>query len=467
MANPIVSVIIPAYNQADFVGQTIQSVLDQTFTDFELIVVNDASPDHTAQVVRQFDDPRLRYIEHEHNRGLPATRNTGMRVAQGELLALLDSDDLFHPEKLQLHLDFLDKHPEIGATYNARFELNYSSITIRELVQTPATVSLSQLVLGFPFTPSDLVLRRDWAFRVNLFNEELLFGSEDLDFPIRLALAGCNFADVGRALNYRRHHSFRIRKHLDRRLAEYLEVLRKSFADPRCPTEIQDHDYEAFRNRYLEVASYAIYQGETTLGQQCLREAVRLDPTIIKGHPCPLIIDFVFSSIADDNQDHCALIQTVLAQLPAEMEWLSEQYGWAVARGYLLKGTRAIIWGRLEDGRAHFARAAELEVEIDEIYLRNVTHQLLGYELEFGQEAADYSWQNLAACLKQLGGWSLVRRQQGNLFANRAYQNFKAGESEAARRNMVQALTNDPRYLTNRGVWSVLLRSIGSTARGD
>ncbi len=107
MYSPLISVIIPAYNQADFLGKAIQSVFDQTYSNFELIVVNDASSDHTSEVIKQFDDPRLKNIVHKKNRGLPGTRNTGIRAASGEIIALLDSDDIFHPEKLEAHVDFL------------------------------------------------------------------------------------------------------------------------------------------------------------------------------------------------------------------------------------------------------------------------------------------------------------------------------------------------------------------------
>ena len=136
-------------------------------------MVNDLSTDNTDDVMRQFTDPRIKYIVHEKNLRLPATRNTGMRASQGDIIALLDADDLFTPDKLQAHVDFLQAHPEIGVSYNARFELNHSSSTIRELWRPPLTVSLVDLMLGFPFSPSDTVIRREWAFKVGLFNPEM------------------------------------------------------------------------------------------------------------------------------------------------------------------------------------------------------------------------------------------------------------------------------------------------------
>ncbi len=98
--NPLVSVIIPTYNRAHLLGRAIQSVLDQTFEDYELIVVDDASTDDTEEIVNAFSDPRLRYVRHGENRGAPAARNTGIQVSNGAYVGFLDSDDAWHPEKL-------------------------------------------------------------------------------------------------------------------------------------------------------------------------------------------------------------------------------------------------------------------------------------------------------------------------------------------------------------------------------
>ena len=95
-SHPLITVVIPAYNQANYLAAAIQSVLAQSYPNWELLVVNDASPDATNQIVGQFSDPRVRLLIHEQNRGLPAARNTGMRAAQGDIIALLDADDRFH-----------------------------------------------------------------------------------------------------------------------------------------------------------------------------------------------------------------------------------------------------------------------------------------------------------------------------------------------------------------------------------
>ncbi len=207
MSSPRVSVIIPTYNYGIYISEAIQSVLNQSFTDFELIVVDDGSTDHTAEVVRAFTDPRIKYI-FQKNAGLPAARNAGIKGSFGELLAFLDADDRYHPEKLQSHVSFLDKHPEVGITYNSRILIDSSGKPLL-LEKAPCAVTLSDLVCSYPLGPSDMVIRRELAFKIGLFDESFILNSEDLNFNLRLILEGYKFAGLAQPLNYRRIHSGR------------------------------------------------------------------------------------------------------------------------------------------------------------------------------------------------------------------------------------------------------------------
>ncbi len=115
MGLPKVSVIIPAYNRANTIGAAITSVLRQTEPNFELLVVDDASTDHTKDIVREFRDTRLELIEHTQNGGSSVARNTGIKAARGRYVALLDSDDLWFPRMLESQLDRLKAAPkEVG-----------------------------------------------------------------------------------------------------------------------------------------------------------------------------------------------------------------------------------------------------------------------------------------------------------------------------------------------------------------
>jgi len=111
---PRISVIVTAYNRVAMVGDAIASVLRQTMADFELIVVDDGSTDRTVEIVKAIDDPRIRLIVHEWNRGVQHARNSGLEAARGEYVAWLDSDDLARPRRLEIEADYLDAHPEIA-----------------------------------------------------------------------------------------------------------------------------------------------------------------------------------------------------------------------------------------------------------------------------------------------------------------------------------------------------------------
>jgi glycosyltransferase involved in cell wall biosynthesis len=118
--SPVISVIIPAYNRSSTIARSVQSVLVQTFQDFEIIVVDDGSTDTTREVVQKIDDKRIHLICHNGNQGAAAARNTGMQAATGEYIAWLDSDDEWLPQKLDVQLQALNlSAPSARACYTA------------------------------------------------------------------------------------------------------------------------------------------------------------------------------------------------------------------------------------------------------------------------------------------------------------------------------------------------------------
>lgn len=113
----LVSVIVPVYNVENYIAQTINSVLNQTYPHFELLIIDDESPDRSIEICQQFKDPRIKIIS-QKNRGLAGARNTGIRHAQGDYLAFLDSDDLWLPQKLAQHIKHLESFPQVGVSFS-------------------------------------------------------------------------------------------------------------------------------------------------------------------------------------------------------------------------------------------------------------------------------------------------------------------------------------------------------------
>lgn len=204
---PTVSVIMPAYNVEPYIGDAIESVLAQTFTDYELLIIDDGSTDGTAEIARRFAgrDSRVKLIQQE-NRGLAAARNTALRHATGELMALLDSDDLWMPRFLRAQIAVLHARPAVDiVTGNARtLGSHEDGLPARPWpdprpwpnLRTILTDELSVFIMS--------VFRRRVYDTIGGF-DEMLRTNEDFDFWLRAALAGFAFARNDEPLgSYRR-----------------------------------------------------------------------------------------------------------------------------------------------------------------------------------------------------------------------------------------------------------------------
>jgi len=455
---PRVSVIIPAYNQANYLAEAVQSVLDQTLSHLEVIVVNDASTDHTDEVMSQFKDPRLKYIVHEQNRYAAAARNTGIRTSSGELIAFLDADDLIHPKKLEIQVAFLEENPNLGLTYNPRFEIDESGLLL-SISQTPPVVTLSDLMIDFPFAPSEVVMRKAWAFQVGLFDESFISNAEDPDFFRRLALQGCEMASVSRILNYRRLYVGRVYRNLAGVVEEQIRAVENIFADPRCPPEVLALREQSLANTYMVGVYDAFLQDETALGQDLIRKVIQYNRSILDAEANRLLEFLVMASIRNGG-DHEAVLRRVLAQLPPELEWVTQYCEPAVAYGYLLRGTRDIMWGRTEQGAENFNQAATIGCQPDERYLRLLTSQLLNHDAAFGYEAAQSILRDVTSHLRTIGTRKSVRWLRGCYYVNRAFQSYYAGEYSQVPRDVIRAILDNPQYLANRGAMAILLRSM-------
>ena len=460
-SHPLITVVIPAYNQANYLAAAIQSVLAQSYPNWELLVVNDASPDATNQIVGQFSDPRVRLLIHEQNRGLPAARNTGMRAAQGDIIALLDADDRFHPEKLKAHVAFLAANPTVGVSYNARYEIGETD-EILAIWRPSPVATLADVVLGFPFAPSDMVLCRDWAIRVNYFDESYVAMSEDLDINCRLALAGCTMAGIDRALNYRRYYPNRAIRNVPQRLAGAEKALAAVFTNPACPPAIQALRDQALSGTYLVWAYEAFVAGLTALAQSTLAQAGALNPTLLAGTAMPFLT-FLVDRTIHDGGDHARAVQQVMEQLPLQLTHLRAKGSWVTGQADLLAGLRELLWDRTAQGEMYLRRAALQGQRVDRALLRRAVDQLMNYRAERGNRETAVALQRLAHGLQLVATHGDIRWLEGCYWINHAFHSFQVGEYPTARNGVLHAFRKDPGYLRNRGAWSTLVRSVITT----
>lgn len=150
MSNDLVSIIMPAYNVEKLISDSINSVLSQTYKNFELIVVDDYSQDQTSQIVENFilKDKRVKLIKNIKNKGVAETRNTGLDHAQGEFVAFLDSDDKWQETKLEKQINIIKQHPEIDVVYTSYYRFNNSGIG--KIVEVPEFINNKKLLKGNP-----------------------------------------------------------------------------------------------------------------------------------------------------------------------------------------------------------------------------------------------------------------------------------------------------------------------------
>jgi glycosyltransferase involved in cell wall biosynthesis len=188
---PDLSVVLPTYNRAHLLGRSIESVLNQTYDDFELLVIDDGSTDATGSVVSDFPDRRIRYVRCDRNRGSGAARNVGIQVARGRFVAFQDSDDEWMPDKLEHQMQVFAAAPAtVGVVYSdmarvladGRVEYHESPTVVRRRLIDPATGFYQVYNLGI----ASAVVRRECLSQVGPFNERLP-ALEDLELLIRLA----------------------------------------------------------------------------------------------------------------------------------------------------------------------------------------------------------------------------------------------------------------------------------------
>jgi len=204
--SPVVSVIIPAYNVGRFIEDTLNSVFGQTMTDYEVIVVNDGSPD-TEELERVLA-AHLKDIVYlkQQNQGASAARNTGLRAARGEFIAFLDGDDIWLPNYLAGQMEFIvDQDCDLicadARTFGEAVNTNRTYMeTVMDSAPMIGRVTFLELLNGDrSFVTSGVIVRRELIFKVGLFDEELR-NAQDLDLWLRLAASGARLAYQRRVL---------------------------------------------------------------------------------------------------------------------------------------------------------------------------------------------------------------------------------------------------------------------------
>lgn len=174
----LVSVVMPVYNGALYLRKAIDSILSQTHTNFELIIINDGSTDNSEQIIQSYTDERIVYLKNELNSRICVTLNRGLEIAKGKYIARMDCDDISVPNRLTVQVDFMESHPEIGICGSNVIIFGREFQRITDMVQN-SDLCAAGLIFNPCFAHPTVMWRKDIMVKYNLRYDEYYCGLED------------------------------------------------------------------------------------------------------------------------------------------------------------------------------------------------------------------------------------------------------------------------------------------------
>ena len=274
-----VSVIIPTYNRAGLIERAIHSVLSQTYTDLEVLIIDDASTDDTCdrvEALRQIDH-RVRYFRHDSNRGAQAARNTGIQKSIGKYIAFLDSDNEWLSKKIEYQMTLFTQHADsLGAVYCGYWELSVNGDVLNEYIPRYRGRVYQQTLAEWLTDTSTLVVRRDVLEKIHGFDEDI-HSYQEWDLCIRMSRE-CEFDFVPECLTlYHQHNSPSISKDYLKNAFGYLSIV-----DVHRGEILRHCGRRALSKHYLKTGRLFVLADRFDLAGVYFLKSVRCDPFKIK-----------------------------------------------------------------------------------------------------------------------------------------------------------------------------------------
>ena len=268
---PAVSVIIPTYNRADILPRAINSILSQTYDDLEIIIIDDGSSEDIQSVLESIKSGKLKLIKHTENRGIAAARNTGIRASDSKYIALLDNDDEWLPEKLEMQIKLMETEPAETAISDTGFIniIKNKSYYIPGFEQRNKNSNIYRSIISKHFIlPSTILLRRECFLSTGIFDENIpVF--DDWDYFFRI-LNKYRIKSINEPLIRRYHHTDNVSSKVDIVLNGYTRLVEKHY------TEISE-DRPLLSICYLKLGQMSCFQGEAEKGREYLLKSIRIN----------------------------------------------------------------------------------------------------------------------------------------------------------------------------------------------
>ncbi len=448
-----VSIVISTYNRSNLLREAVESVLAQTYSPLEVIVVDDGSTDDTAAVMAAYAG-RVQYIRQD-NAGVSAARNRGFAAAQGDLIGFLDDDDIFLPQKIERQVALLAAQPELGLVHCRYYIMGSDGTYLSKVGLLPSGEVLEQLVCQNFLWMSGPLIRRERLEAAGGF-DPALSSAADYDLWVRIAGAGYPFGCVQEPVGAYRVHANSMVTNMALTEREVLISLNRFFGHTDLPLQLQQRAYATwyfwFSRRY-----YALDSSED--GRRSLAEALRLYPALLEdraGFLEMLCIEALDVRVTDPF----AFIHRVFEYLPPAAETIHSAHDYVLSRVYRGVALRLYARGAFAAAQSHMAEAIRLHPAMldqpddfaracvdcavglpatSESYIRDVLNHL-------PPEAAAFQ--------------ALHGRLISDLAVAHAFEHYHNGNRDEAGRKMLRALRHRPAWAKNRGVLAVLAKSL-------
>lgn len=455
-----ISVVIVVRNRGEYLSECLQSVLDQSYPAHEIVLVDTLGDDaYIERIISQIDRSRVRRVFHSDNPSRSSAIVEGCRASSGEIVCFLDENDKFKSEKLGEVAGYFGENPQANAVSHACFVISRNGALL-SLWRPKERIGLKDLLLRDPPPLSSLAVRRSCVDELASYGEAPALDAEWVGFAAQLLLSGITFSVIDRPLCESRAMDLVTGSDLPNSLKTYTRVLDAIFADPRYPENMLGLRESALARLHLKSAYEAFVRGDSALGRELLRSSVCLDRSILDVHAYRFFHFLILQSIRDGG-DHRTRIERVFEQLPAGMMWMTPRRSQVIARGFALRGARAVMWGRREEGESELAEAVGLGCRLDRYFFYALAEELMDCESVSGPGTVDGALRILAPYLEKMSVPALVRWFKGEFFANRAFREFDKGRYSVALRSIQYALSAQPVFIANRGLLVTFLRSLG------
>ncbi|MCS6881932.1 MAG: glycosyltransferase family A protein [Oscillochloridaceae bacterium] len=448
---PLVSVIIPTFNRADLLPQTIESCLAQTYRNLEVIVVDDGSTDATAEVVARYG-PKVIYVKQDRQ-GVGRARRRGVQQASGEYITFLDSDDLMLPTKIERQAQVLAEHPEVGLCHGWYYAIDEHGRKLDLMTDIPETDVLTELICRCFIWSGAPLVRRASLEALGVCGAAWERGIYDWDLWLHIALAGHRFFCIRAPLGAYRIHASALSSNIQVVARRIFGILDRVYDDPRTPAALHPVKERAYAtwHTWFAFRSYAACAWEAAQRHLTLALASAESPI---AHPAALARQIAYHAVNGRSADPLKYLDDVFAHLPPQVEGVQAYHRQVRAYVHQVLALRLYRFGNCIAASEHLAQAIKLDPDLitqPDRFMDQVIYHAVHLSDDAAEAYINRVMQNLppeanalhslhVPLLERLGGWAYLEQARGD---------YVAGVFPAARAYFMHTLAREPTLAAN------------------